>query len=165
MQLNNNFILRNVVQDLKSRFNELLVSVIQFGSTAREMSKEYSDIDLLVLLEDLDHSSKEKSELEFQLSWEWQEKFNKKIDLLILSSQDAIDNFEVHSPLFTTLALGVKIYYDKEEFFLKNFNSFLNKLKTQRYYYTDSVTTWDLSQQATDLLNSQENLSEWLSTI
>lgn len=164
MQSDNNIILRNVVQDLKSRFNETLVSVIQFGSTAREMSKEYSDIDLLVFLEKLNQSPKEKSELEFELSWDWQEKYNKKIDLILMSRKDASANFEVHSPLFSTLVLGIKIYFDKGHFFLKKYTSFLEEMKKQNYFYTDSNTTWNLSQKATDLLNSPENLSEWLST-
>jgi len=164
MRSANNFILNKVVQDLKSKFKENLVSIILFGSHARAQSKKYSDIDLLVILDELNLSPLEKSELEFELSWAWQEKVNLKIDLLILSRQDALDNFKVHSPLFSTLALGVKVYYDKDEFFLINFSSFLNRLKTQKYYYTDSVTTWDLSQKATDLLNSPVSLSEWLTT-
>ncbi|GEM_PF-1940330 len=164
MQSDNNIILRNIIQDLKSRFNEMLVSVIQFGSTAREMSKEYSDIDLLVILDNLDQSLKEKSELEFELSWDWQEKYNKKIDLILMSREDAVANFEVHSSLFSTLVLGVKIYFDKGQFFLNKLSSFLEEMKNQNYFYTDSYTTWNLSQKATDLLNSPENLSEWLST-
>lgn len=158
-------ILKQLVQDLKSRFKENLVSIILFGSHARAQSKKYSDIDLLVILNEINLNSIAKSELEFELCWAWQEKFNVKIDLLLLSSQDALDNFRVHSPLFSTLALGVKIYYDKDEFFTRHFSSFLQQLKNQKYYYTDSVTTWDLSQQATDLLNSPESLSEWHSTI
>ncbi len=153
-----------IVQDLKSRFKENLVSVILFGSHARAQSKKYSDIDLLVILDELIQSPLEKSELEFELSWAWQEKYNLKIDLMILSRQDALDNFKVRSPLFLTLALGVKVYYDRGDFFRKNYNSLLQQLKNQKYFYTDSVTTWDLSQKATDLLNSPENLSEWLST-
>lgn len=156
--------LKQLVHDLRSIFNEQLVSVIQFGSTARAMSKEYSDIDLLVILDELNQSQLEKNELEFELSWEWQEKYNKKIDLILMSCEDALANFKVHSPLFSTLVLGVKIYYDKQQFFLKRYTSFLDEMKQQKYYYTDSNATWDLSQKATDLLNSPENLSEWLST-
>lgn len=165
MRSANNSILNKIVQDLKLRFQENLVSIILFGSHARAQSKKYSDIDLLVILNEINLSSTAKSELEFELSWAWQEKFNIKIDLLLLSRQDALDNFSVPSPLFSTLALGVKIYYDKDEFFARHYNSFLQQLKNQKYYYTDSVTTWDLSQKATDLLNSPENLSEWPSTI
>ena len=127
-------ILKQVVQDIKLRFKETLVSVILFGSYARDMSEEYSDIDILVLIEKLDMNLKEKSELEFDLSWGWQEKYNKKIDLLMMSYEDALINFEIHSPLFATFVLGLKIYYDRQQLFYKNFTSFLKKLKSQNYF-------------------------------
>ena len=81
-----------------------------------------------------------------------------------MSREDALANFETHSPLFATLVLGIKIYFDKKQFFLKKYTLFLDEIKQQNYFYTDSKATWDLSQKATDLLNSQKNLSEWLST-
>lgn len=164
MTATNQTVLKPIVQTLKSKFNENLVSIILFGSHARAQSKKYSDIDLLVILDELNQSQLEKNELEFELSWEWQEKYNKKIDLILMSREDALANFKVHSPLFSTLVLGVKIYYDKQQFFLKSYTSFLDEMKQQKYYYTDSNATWDLSQKATDLLNSPENSSEWLST-
>lgn len=157
-------ILKQIVQDLKLNFKKNLVSIILFGSYVRSTPEEYSDMDLLVILENLNFKSTEKSEFEFELIWQWQEKYKKKIDLILMSIEDAVDNIEAHSPLFATLVLGIKIYFDKEHFFLKKYTSFLDEMKQQNYFYTDSKATWNLSQKATDLLNSPENLSEWLST-
>lgn len=164
MAYTKNKILQQIAQDLKLKFKENLISIILFGSYARSLPKEYSDVDLLVILENLNLNFKEKNELEFDLSWEWQERYNKKIDLTLMSRDDAKANFEAHSPLFSTFVLGIKIYFDKEQFFFKKYTSFLEEMKIEDYFYTDSKNTWDLSQKATDLLNSHENLSEWLST-
>ena len=158
-------ILKQIIKDLKLKFNENLVSIVLFGSYARNISEEYSDIDLLVIYENLKFNLKEKNELEFDLSWEWQERFNKKIDLTLMSRDDAIANFDAHSPLFSTFVLGIKIFFDKEQFFLKKYTAFLEEMKIEDYFYTDSKNTWDLSQKANDLLNSHENFSELLSTI
>ena len=108
--------LQQILQHLKLNFKENLISIVLFGSYARNISEEYSDIDLLVIYENLKFNIQEKNELEFDLSWEWQERFNKKFDLTLMSRDDAIANFEVHSPLFSTFVLGVKICFDKDKF-------------------------------------------------
>jgi hypothetical protein len=71
-----------------------------------------------------------------------------------MSREDALANFKAHSPLFSTLVLGMKINFDKEQFFSKKFASFLEEIKKQNYFYTDSKAAWDLSRKATDLLIS-----------
>ena len=126
-----------------------LVSVVLFGSRARKINNDLSDIDILVVLkvyEDYDFSDLRKYFLI---------KYGKKLDLQIFSKEDIISNFNDSSPLFVSLLLGKKILFDKEMFFKKAFASFIKKMVYQNITYCEGKNIWKMNRVAKSLESLQ----------
>jgi|SRR3989344_10859 len=127
-------------------YGESLISVVLFGSRARKFYNELSDFDIIIVAEDYKNPNiREKFLL----------KYGKKLDVHTFSKQEIIDNFESFSPIFTTLILGKIILFDKNRFFIEEFNKFVKRAVSLNIKYCEGGEIWKIKKIARNLLNSQ----------
>ncbi|MFA4958213.1 MAG: nucleotidyltransferase domain-containing protein [Candidatus Methanoperedens sp.] len=129
-------------------FGENLVSVVLFGSTSRGFATKRSDVDFIIVL-----NQNVEEEIVKNLRLDFIMKFGKKIDTVCLNRNDALDNFERISPLFATLVLGIKILYDKDGFFEKEFKKFTQRISETRIKYYEGNKLWDIQKICTGILH------------
>lgn len=120
-------------------YGDNLISLVLFGSISRGLATPRSDMDFIIVLErDVGEEMIKNLRLDFLT------KFSKKIDTICLSRNDAIENFESISPLFATLILGIKILYDKNDFFKGEFKKLIKRISKTRIKYYEGDRLWDL---------------------
>ncbi len=120
-------------------YGENLISVVLFGSRSRGNATKRSDLDFIIIVGgDVGEEIIRNLRLDFLM------KFGKKIDTISLTRKDALDNFEGISPLFATLVLGIKLFYDKGGFFEKEYMKLTNKIRETKIKYYEGDKLWDL---------------------
>ena len=129
-------ILEEFVGECKKKFKENLVSIVLFGSYARGEFKEESDVDLLVILNELPDSWKERTKLFEGLVDEIWKKYKKYIEIIPLTKEETLENLKDKTPLFLTFLLGMKVLYDSE-FFTPEFRKFASEVSKDEFIYVD----------------------------
>jgi len=129
------------------KYGDDLVSIVLFGSRSRGYATQRSDIDFIIVL-----NKKVDEEILRKLRLDYILKFGKNIDTICLTKKDALDNFNRISPLFATLVLGIKILYDKNAFFEREFNKFINIIKCTEIKYYEGDKLWELHKICTGIL-------------
>jgi len=130
-----------LVKEVKNFYKDRLITLVIFGSVGRDSFRPDSDIDFLIIADDLPRGRMARIN-EFL-------KVEKKIEPLINSlKKQGIntylspvikqkDEVLMGSPLFLDMVDDAKILYDKDNFFrdyLLNFKEKLNELGAQKIY-------------------------------
>lgn len=135
-----------VVDQCKTILGERLVSVVMFGSVARGIQNARSDIDLLIVVE-----KEVKKDFLRDIRIDFLLKYTVELDMIVMSKQDIIDNFDHFSPLFLSFALGVTILVD-DGFFEREYYEFLKRLKEENIKYVEGGKVWDLKKVSSEIL-------------
>lgn len=135
-----------VVERCKTILGERLVSVVMFGSVARGIQNARSDIDLLIVVE-----KEVKKDFLRDIRINFLLKYTVELDMIVMSKQDIIDNFDHFSPLFLSFALGVTILVD-DGFFEREYYEFLKRLKEENIKYVEGGKVWDLKKVSSEIL-------------
>lgn len=123
-------IIKLIFEKSKEYYKDNLVSFVIYGSCGRGKPTNESDIDLLIILEKAP-DGRLKRNLEFyeniekELENEIKKLKNYGIDTYISPLIKTKEEVLFGSPLFYEMTLGVKVLYDKENFF----KTFLKNLK------------------------------------
>lgn len=125
----------------KKEFGENLVSIVSFGSFPRGIATSSSDLDFLVVV-----NERESEDLIKEIRKDIILKFHIKLDTILMTRKDAEDNFNSFSPLFSSFILGIKIWYDREDFFKKEFENFLKEMRKTNIKYCEEHRIWDLGE-------------------
>ena len=133
-----NEILKDFVDECKKKFGKELVSIVLFGSMGRKIADTRSDIDIIIVI-----NRDSKNQMLKDIRIEFLLKYEVKLDILLLTKKDVIDNFKAFSPLFSTFALGLDILYD-QGFFEKQLKEFGKKLEKTKIKYYEGGKVWDL---------------------
>lgn len=129
-----NEIIKLIFKKSKKYYKDNLVSFIVYGSCGRGKPTNESDIDLLIILEKAPNG-RLKRNLEFyenvekELENEIKKLKNYGIDTYISPLIKTKDEVLLGSPLFYEMTLGVKVLYDKEDFFKKFLKNLKEKIK------------------------------------
>lgn len=108
---------KRIVKDIKAVFGDNLISVVFFGSYASGKQRSTSDIDVLVIADNIPLSRKEKLSIILSITRKYL--FLGKTVSIILHSRGEISNgFEFYNPLLLSISENYKLLYDKEDFFL-----------------------------------------------
>jgi len=105
------------VEACKEKFGEDLISIVLFGSYARGNFKESSDVDLLVIVENLPESVWERSKLMKEITWKIFLKYNEDLQPILSTPEEIIAAMRIGNPIFLGILLGYKILFDREDFF------------------------------------------------
>lgn len=122
-----------LLEETKSFYGKRLVSFVVFGSVARETYRFNSDIDLLIIAENLP-KGRMKRVAEFSAVEDRIEPFleslkKKGIDTFISSVFKTPQEAELGSPLFLDMVEDARILYDKNEFFSKRLERLRKRLR------------------------------------
>jgi len=128
-----NKLLNKLLQELKNYYGERLVSVVLYGSCARGTPRPDSDLDLLIIVEDLPKGRYQRymefSKIEEKLEPLLKELEKKGINLSLsplLRTPLEAKNF---IPPYLDMTEDAKILYDKEDFFANILDQLREKLK------------------------------------
>ncbi|MEK7701689.1 MAG: nucleotidyltransferase domain-containing protein [candidate division NC10 bacterium] len=135
--------LRRYVEALDRRFGERLVSVVLFGSWARERARPDSDLDLLVVIRDLPSDRSERHHALYQLPREVSEAFAEVASPIALTPEEA----ERVKPYYLGMLSGHVLLHDAGGFFagiLQRLQQRLGELGARRYVDKDGYEYWDL---------------------
>lgn len=135
-----------VVNQCKTILGETLVSIVMFGSVARGIQNARSDIDLLIVVE-----KEVKKDFLKDIRIDFLLEYSVKLDMIVMTKQDVIDNFDHFSPLFVSFALGVTILVD-DGFFEGEYFKFLKALQEEDIKYVEGGKVWDLKKVSSEIL-------------
>jgi hypothetical protein len=142
---------RRLLAEIRSFYGERLVSVILFGSVAREAQSFESDLDLLVIAEGLpqgrmkrirEFGSVEDKVEPFLKTLQQKKGINTYISAIIKSPEEA----EKGSPLFLDMVEDAKMLFDRDGFFaavLERLRKRLKELGSKRIWQ-GNAWYWDL---------------------
>lgn len=144
-------IIGEFVKRIKGRFGGKLVSVVLFGSRARGTYSRSSDVDLLVVADGLPDNVQERWETLKDARLEFLLGYGAKVETLLLTRNEVLDNFNSFSPLFSSFVMGSRVFYDKG-FFMKEFKNFVKSLSVTRIKYFEGGKKWDLQKISSRIL-------------
>lgn len=119
--------LDRITKDIKSLFGKNLISIVLFGSCAAGRQEDTSDIDILVVADNLPSSRKEKSEMIFSISKKYLLR-GKTVSIILRSGEEIKNGFEYYNPLLLSISENYKLLYDQERFFLSLMKDIKNKI-------------------------------------
>jgi uncharacterized protein len=130
-----------LLKETKSFYGDNLVSFVVFGSVARETFRFNSDIDILIIAENLPDGRmkrvKQFSAVEEKIEPLMESLEKQGIHTYISPVFKTPDEVKKGSPLFLDMVEDACILYDKDEFFtkwLKEFKARLKKLGAKRVW-------------------------------
>lgn len=139
------------VKRVKERFGDKLVSVVLFGSRARNSYRAGSDVDLLVVADGLPYNVQERWDTLKAARLDFLLKYGTKVETLLLTRNEVLDNFNGFSPLFSSFVIGSRVFYDRG-FFMKEFKNFVKRLSATKIKYFEGGKKWDLQKASSRIL-------------
>lgn len=143
-------VIKLLVNELKRHYRERLVSVVIFGSVARDSYRADSDIDILLIVKRLPRGRikrvaefmKVENKLENYLTNLHKEGLFVELSPIIKTPEEA----EAGSPIFLDMVKDAKILYDKNEFILVTLNKLSKRLKElgAKRVWKGNAWYWDL---------------------
>lgn len=149
--------LRQSIGILQQDLGDALLSVVLFGSRARERCRPDSDVDLLVLASSLPADP-------HTLRARIREALGHPVDVCWFTRQDLRANFRMAAPLVSTLVLGLRVVYDRGGTFRKESRRSLPTLTRSRRRYVEGDTLWELHALARGFAGSHASSLEPLIT-
>lgn len=128
---------------LERRFGSDLVSVVLFGSRAREQARPESDIDLLAVIRGLPRNRWQRYEGFTDIAREVSTEFADMLALILATPEEAVHV----KPYYLGMLSGHEIVYDRDDFFagvLERLRKRLVELGSRRYVDPDGYEYWDL---------------------
>ena len=124
---------KRLLEETKSFYGNRLVSFVVFGSVARETYRPNSDIDLLIIVENLPRG-RMKRVSQYSIVEDRVEPFLKSlqkegIDTFISAFFKTPQEVESGSPLFLDMVEDARILYDRDGFFAKRLDRLRERLK------------------------------------
>ncbi len=115
-------LLKKILDEIRRYFDKNLVSVVLYGSLARGEVKKDSDIDLLIISENLPKERSRRQDMFMELEKESDEEIKRIYEKWgcypyispILKTKEEAKNL---SPLYLDMVTDAKILYDKDDFF------------------------------------------------
>lgn len=115
-------LLKKILDEIRGYFDKNLVSVVLYGSLARGEVKKDSDIDLLIISENLPKERSRRQDMFMELEKESDEEIKRIYEKWgcypyispILKTKEEARNL---SPLYLDMVTDAKILYDKDDFF------------------------------------------------
>jgi len=105
-----------IMKDIKAVFGDNLVSVVLFGSYAAGKQRDASDIDMLVMADNLPLPRKERLSIILSIIRRYLLK-GKTVSLILRSKDEIRNGFEYYNPLLLSISENNKLLYDREKYF------------------------------------------------
>lgn len=119
--------IRKITKDIKLFFGSNLVSIVLFGSYASAKQTSTSDIDILVIADNLPSSKKERFSLILSITKKYLS-LGKSVSIVLHSREEILNGFEFYNPLLLSISENYKLLYDNMNFFLNLMRAINNKI-------------------------------------
>lgn len=116
-----------ITKDIKALFGKNLVSIVLFGSYATGKQRNISDIDILVVADNLPSTRKERLPLILLISRKYLPQ-GKTVSIILRSRDEIKNGFEYYNPLLLRISENYKLIYDPERFFLTLMKDIKNRI-------------------------------------
>lgn len=139
-----------IVKLLKMTLKEKLVSVVLFGSVARGVAREGSDIDILVIVKNFEASRFEifnRIENELRKTKEYHELKKKGFGTLISPIPLTPEEVKKNPPILLDIVTDGIIFHDTDNFmrdYITNFKKRLEEIGARKIFLGDGKWYWDL---------------------
>ncbi|BBG26356.1 nucleotidyltransferase domain-containing protein [Sulfuracidifex tepidarius] len=116
-------LLNTIVEIMKEEFKDDLISIVLYGSVSRGDNRNDSDVDLLIIMNNLPTDSifkrirmfETRVEDKLNLDKYWREGYYVSLSPVLKTPEEA----EKISPLYLDMVYDATILYDKDQFFTK----------------------------------------------
>ncbi|MBB5253552.1 nucleotidyltransferase domain-containing protein [Sulfurisphaera ohwakuensis] len=126
-------LLNNIVRIMREEFKDDLISIVLYGSVARGDNRNDSDVDLLIVMNNLPKDSMLKRIRLFETRVEdklnLDEYWNKGYYISLSPILKTPDEAEKISPLYLDMVYDAVILYDKDQFFTRILEKLKEKLR------------------------------------
>lgn len=154
--------IKAITQQVKKKLGELneieIVSIAIFGSMARQEADESSDVDLMIVAENIPqkriHRIPEIIKIKRQFS------SSIPLDILLVSKNECLLNFRNHNPLYLDITLDAKIIYDDDDFLNKLIAETHEYILANGIYRTNDSWSFPVKQRVATRLSETTN-EEW----
>ncbi len=106
-----------LTETLKHKFNQDLLSIVLFGSVIKGTSTRTSDIDVLVVCENLINDWRERDKMVLELIENIELKYTTPIHMILVSKNEISHSIESVNPLMLEIYETNEIVYDRDNFF------------------------------------------------
>jgi len=130
------------VDKCKERFGKDLISVVLFGSHARGTATSYSDVDLLVVVENLPKKRIERYKLLTKEIHDILIRYNLKISPIIIEPKEL--STKNINPLIYGILTGYKILYERDDFWNRYLDNIRDVIKLTKPVYIEGAKRWDI---------------------
>lgn len=126
--MDNENILKDVVERIKQKFGENVLSIVLFGSVARGDFTENSDIDLLVIARNLPDNWRDRDEIVLELA-EIGFEYGRPVHITLADEHEMEASIEHGAPLAFGLHDTNRIAFGRDGFFEKLMEKFNDNMK------------------------------------
>ena len=122
-------IISELTEILKQKFNQDLLAIVLFGSIVKGNFTATSDIDVLVVCENLIKDWRVLDKMTLELTEEIELKYATSIHMVLVSKDEISHSIESVSPLMLEIYEANEVIYEKDSFFTQLLNDFEKNLK------------------------------------
>ena len=122
-------IISELTEILKQKFNQDLLAIVLFGSIVKGNFTATSDIDVLVVCENLIKDWRVRDKMTLELTEEIELKYATSIHMVLVSKDEISHSIESVSPLMLEIYEANEVIYEKDSFFTQLLNNFEKNLK------------------------------------
>lgn len=119
--------IQSITKDIKTVFGPNLVSVVLFGSYASGRQKNTSDIDILVVADNLSASRKDRLSLVFSVTRKYLS-LGRTVSIVLHTRDELLNGYEFYNPLLLSISENYKLLYDHKDFFRNLIKSIKSKI-------------------------------------
>ena len=125
----NSKIISELTSILKQKFNQDLLAIVLFGSIVKGNFTTTSDIDVLVVCENLIEDWRARDKMTQELTEEIELKYATSIHMAFVSRSEISHAIDSVSPLMLEIYEANEVIYEKDNFFTQLLNKFGKNLK------------------------------------
>ena len=136
-------ILDEFLQKCKQKFGDNLISIILFGSYARGMATEYSDVDLLIIAKNLPKRRIERYKIIRDIILDFIYEYEINISPILIKPEEL--SHKNISPLIYGILTGYKVIYDKDNFWKNYLERIKPIIKEKKPVFIDEEKEWKIA--------------------
>ncbi|EHP88513.1 nucleotidyltransferase domain-containing protein [Methanotorris formicicus] len=139
-----NKILNESLQKCKEKFDDDLISIILFGSYARGTATKYSDVDLLVIANNLPKRRIDRYKIIKDIDLEILKKYHITISPILIKPEEL--STKSINPLIYGILTGYKVIYDKNNFWKNYIEKIKPIIKKEGAIYVERDKEWNIAE-------------------
>ena len=122
------------------------MSVVLFGSYAKDVASPESDIDLLVIVKHLPKEAEQHERLLDSLEMPILKKYHCCASVILTTPEAVLNGIESDNPLFYGIWTGYSLLFDSGDFFRQCLNTVRQHIQIAKPVFIDGRKRWNLAE-------------------